>query len=447
MRRRKKSLMSKADSADKKLSKMSPENKNLRQQTDLLTNLREQIGKLDVDIMNEEAGLGDWKRIKAREWMGVLFGGLLECSEKGAVVATFGRTIIGYVSTEKTQPGLPRAHYSGHSQVEPLVVEAERELHKISFEGEIGDGVTQPSKEYRIGDIPGLPPPSPSSPVRPSPTHPPQPYASSTLPNHPPSNPHELNDFGEYNPYSQPQTYTPGQRTRLSSLDQLPSVTPTRSSPLAPFPPPQGGSGFTPGHQPRLSHSSIRSGSGFTPGYPPPTTAPTFYPTHSSNTSGSGFIPEHKPSTDDAFSSSIARALGDNWGLDESGNREPPRLSVDGPPPSYAINSFSTSSPPNPPGPPLIHRKPVPAHIPEASDEDDDGVGLSYLNQTYDDGPSRRSDEKHLSDSGSAFGEDRKVRWGSVRDVDTELEKRHAEETRRSNESTHRCFIGHRACD
>jgi len=438
MHRRRKSLMSKADSADRKLNKMSPENKNLRQQTDLLMSLREQIRTLDVEIMNEEASIGDWKRTKAREWMGVLFGGLLECSEKGAVVATFGRTIIGYVSTEKTQPGLPRAHYSDHSKVEPLVLEAERELHKISFISQVGDGALQTPDEYRIGDIPGLPPPSPSSPVRSTPTHPPRPYALSTLPNNPPSNPHELSDFGEYNPYSQSQTYTPGQRTQLSSLDQPPPMSPIRPSPLVSLSP-QGGSGFTPGHQPHLSQNSIHSGSGFTPNYPPPT-VPVLHPVHPPN--HSGFTPEHKPSTDDTFLSSVAKALGDNWEVDENGGRKPPRLSVDGPPPSYATNTFSTSTPPNPPRPPyLVERKPVPTHIPETSDEDDDGVGLSYLNPTNDDSPSQHSDGKRLSDGGSGFQEDRKVRWGSVRDVDMELEKRYAEETRKSNESTHSCLI------
>ncbi|KAF9652690.1 hypothetical protein BDM02DRAFT_3126152 [Thelephora ganbajun] len=431
MHRRRKSLMSKADSADKKLNRMSSDHKNLRQQTDLLMSLRDQIRTLDVEIMNEEASLGDWKRVKAREWMGVLFGGLLECSEKGAVVATFGRTIIGYVSTEKTQPGLPRAHYSGHSQVEPLLVEAEQELHKISFIGEVGGGNQQLPNEYRIGDIPGLPPSFPSSPIRPTPRYP-QPYASSTLPNNPPTNPHELSDFGEYNPYSQSQTYTPGQRTRLSSFDQQSAVSATKSSSFLPVPP-QGGAGFTPGHQPHFSQSSVRSRSDSTPGYPPPIASPAFHPTHpSNNASGSGFIPEHKPSTDDTFSSFVAKAIGESWGLDENRNKEPPRLSVDGPPPSYAINSSSASGPPNPPGPPHIERKPVPAHIQEASDEDDDGVGLSYLNPSNEDGPSRRSDEQRHS--GSGFREDRKVRWGSIRDVDAELEKRYSEETRKSHE-------------
>ena len=78
----------------------------------------------------------------------------------------------------------------------------------------------------------------------------------------------------------------------------------------------------------------------------------------------------------------------------------------------------------------------MPTYIQEASNEEDDGVGLSYLNPATEDDPNRRSEEKRLSDSDSGLREDRKVRWGSVRDVDTELEKRYSEEIRKSHEST-----------
>ena len=164
MHGRRKSLVSKADSADKKLGKMGPENKNIREQTFLLSSIREQISTLSVEITNEEASLGDWKRTMAREWMGVLFGGLFECSEKGAIVAMFGRTVVGYVSTEETQPGHPRAYYSGHSQVASLVVEAERELRDISFVSKVGGGTLQSPNEFRTGGIPPLPPPLPARP-------------------------------------------------------------------------------------------------------------------------------------------------------------------------------------------------------------------------------------------------------------------------------------------
>jgi len=213
---------------------MSPENKNFRQQTGLLMSLREQIRALDVGIVVEEASLGDWKRAKAREWMGVLLDGLFECSEKGSVVATSGRAIIECVPTYTTQPGLPRARYSGHSHVQHLAAEAERKLQRIP------------------GDIPGLSPSPPSLSILQTPIQPTQPYASSTLPNIPPSDLYEPSDFGEYNPYSQSQTYTPGQRARLSSFDQSTPASPTGSSPFTPFHP-QVGSYFTASRQPSLS--------------------------------------------------------------------------------------------------------------------------------------------------------------------------------------------------
>lgn len=46
------------------------------------------------DIMVEEAALGDFKRTSARELMSLKFGGLMECCEKGCVVAEIGRSIV-----------------------------------------------------------------------------------------------------------------------------------------------------------------------------------------------------------------------------------------------------------------------------------------------------------------------------------------------------------------
>ena len=85
MKRKRKSLQSSADSADRKLSKMNAENKNFQSQADALNKLREEIRFLDTDIMNEEASLGDFKRTSAKSWMGTKFGALMECCEKGAV--------------------------------------------------------------------------------------------------------------------------------------------------------------------------------------------------------------------------------------------------------------------------------------------------------------------------------------------------------------------------
>ena len=174
MRRHRKSVASKADSAEKKLNKMSSVDKNLQQQVAILASLREQIRTLDIEITNEGTSLGDLKRVKAREWMGVLFGGLLECSEKGVVVAKFGRAITGYVPTEATPPGFPRANYPDRSRrhVESLVAEAERTLHEISFIGEVRDGALQLPNEFRVDGIHGPPPSTPTLPVQPATTTP-----------------------------------------------------------------------------------------------------------------------------------------------------------------------------------------------------------------------------------------------------------------------------------
>jgi hypothetical protein len=85
LKRRRKAVSSKADGVEKKLSKMGPEHKNLHMQTDSLNVLRAEIRAIDSDIMSEEAALGDFKRSTTRQWVGLKFGGLLECSEKGIV--------------------------------------------------------------------------------------------------------------------------------------------------------------------------------------------------------------------------------------------------------------------------------------------------------------------------------------------------------------------------
>ena len=85
LKRRRRSLISDAEAADRKLNKMAPENKNLVQQTEHVNRLREEIRQMDSEIMAEEANLGDFKRATVRQWMGTKFGSLMECCEKGTV--------------------------------------------------------------------------------------------------------------------------------------------------------------------------------------------------------------------------------------------------------------------------------------------------------------------------------------------------------------------------
>ncbi|KAF9448072.1 hypothetical protein P691DRAFT_71215 [Macrolepiota fuliginosa MF-IS2] len=131
LKRRRRSVISKAESAGRKLQKMSPEHKNLVQQTDLLSRLQEEIRGLDTEIMRDEAAIGDFKRSATRSWMGLKFGGLLEFCEKGVIAGEFGKLIISEIPEDETQPGLPRNTYLGHSKVEELVAETHRCVNEV----------------------------------------------------------------------------------------------------------------------------------------------------------------------------------------------------------------------------------------------------------------------------------------------------------------------------
>ena len=85
LERRRRSILRKAEDADKKLSKMSPENKYFTMQTDTLNRLRDDIQTLDSEITSEEAALDKFKRTATKVWMGLKFGGLVECCQKGTV--------------------------------------------------------------------------------------------------------------------------------------------------------------------------------------------------------------------------------------------------------------------------------------------------------------------------------------------------------------------------
>ncbi|KAF5310164.1 hypothetical protein D9619_010232 [Psilocybe cf. subviscida] len=200
LRRRRRSVVKNAEAADKKLSKMGPEHKNLGMQTELLNRLRDEIRTMDSDIMTEEAALGDFKRSATRQWMGLKFGGLLECCEKGTVVAEFGKMLIAEISEDITQPGLPRAAYYGHSKTENYVAEAHRCVNEIQLSTVPSDGPrdrranAQPQTPQQISYQPGQPDPytpgsAPFTPIDSKPQPPPP----------PPSN-----DFYSQRPYEAP---------------------------------------------------------------------------------------------------------------------------------------------------------------------------------------------------------------------------------------------------
>ncbi|KAF7290547.1 hypothetical protein MIND_01294800 [Mycena indigotica] len=135
LKRRRKATLARADSAEKKLNKMGAEHKNLAAQTDTLAQLQAQIRQMDGEIMNEEAALGDFKRSSTRAFMGLKFGGLLETSEKGCIVADMGIVIASEIPEDVTPPGSGRAMYMGHQQTSQRVMEAEHAVNGIAFSG------------------------------------------------------------------------------------------------------------------------------------------------------------------------------------------------------------------------------------------------------------------------------------------------------------------------
>ncbi|KAH9918048.1 Eisosome component PIL1-domain-containing protein [Fomitopsis serialis] len=159
LRRRRKSLAAEAESAEKKLSKMGPDSKNLQTQMDHLNKLREEIRIMDTDIMAEEASLSDYKRSTSKAWLGYKFGGLVECCEKGIIIADHGRLVIAEIPLDRTEPGLPRAYYNGYSNTENLVTDARRALSTVSFSQEPNlGGLVRSADPYDNSDIASLPP-------------------------------------------------------------------------------------------------------------------------------------------------------------------------------------------------------------------------------------------------------------------------------------------------
>jgi len=133
LRRRRRTVHRKADDAERKLSKMSPEHKNMDTQTELLYRLQDEIRTLDSEIMTEEAQLGDFKRAAARRWLGLKFGGLSECSERGGIIGDYGKLLVSEIPEDITQPGMPRNLYYGHTKINGMVNEALQSISQVQL--------------------------------------------------------------------------------------------------------------------------------------------------------------------------------------------------------------------------------------------------------------------------------------------------------------------------
>ncbi|EIW75499.1 hypothetical protein CONPUDRAFT_131737 [Coniophora puteana RWD-64-598 SS2] len=165
LKRRRRRIAANAESAERKLNKMSPEHKNLVQQTEMLNRLREEIRGLDTEILAEEADVGDYKRKCTKNWMTLKFGGLVECCEKGVIIGNIGKNILVDIPEEQTQPGMPRAFYNGHTHVNFLLADCTNRLKEVQFsgvpssrpEGPFSDGNNAPESPHSPG-IPGQSP-------------------------------------------------------------------------------------------------------------------------------------------------------------------------------------------------------------------------------------------------------------------------------------------------
>lgn len=124
IRRRRRTTGQKAESAERKLAKMGPENKQLLSQTELLESLRHQMRQLDSDIVNEEAKLGDYKRQAIKEALSFKFGGLEELGEKMCIIGELGKLLLEEIPLEETPPGYGRAPYTAQDRTENTVTEA-----------------------------------------------------------------------------------------------------------------------------------------------------------------------------------------------------------------------------------------------------------------------------------------------------------------------------------
>ncbi|KAK7036446.1 hypothetical protein VNI00_011643 [Paramarasmius palmivorus] len=421
LKRRRKALLSKADTAEKKLSKMSPEHKNLAQQMDTLNRLREEIRMMDSEIMTEEAALGDFKRSKTRALMGLKFGGLLECCEKGTVAGEFGKLVVMELPDVVTQPGMARPMYTGQQNVYNLLQEAQHCIGEIAFS-------TVPSAEPRL-------PRPPVHDERPSEDH------------------YNLTDrsdgaFGGTESYlSAPRNMGTGHFIDPSDMSNMTTTTsmsgaPSSNSPTTlQFSPPSQVSQPPQPPYPQIEQAS-RSTDDF--GASPPQVDSRGLPgggrfatfpvkTNTQGGASVGYQLRDDPpmlhqsnNEDDSFSSSIAAALNERNG----------RSSYDEPAPSYQTHQSHSSigqdpqrsrSPPS--MPPAEMESPWEnVRSPLAPSSSGLGPGNGHQRAQEDDSDNEGGLAYDKSDTEHPSHDSKHVRFGEVSDVDTELKKRHEAE-------------------
>ena len=89
LKRQRRTIYRKAEETERQWKNTDPDHKNFMSRTEALHNFRQAAREMNSKIKLEEAALADFKRTSAKMWMGLKFGGLVECCEKGEVCTFF----------------------------------------------------------------------------------------------------------------------------------------------------------------------------------------------------------------------------------------------------------------------------------------------------------------------------------------------------------------------
>lgn len=89
LKRQRRAILKKVGETERQWKSTDPENKNFVSRTETLNSYRKAAREMNSKIKLEEAALADYKRTSTKMWMGLKFGGLVECCEKGAVKIFF----------------------------------------------------------------------------------------------------------------------------------------------------------------------------------------------------------------------------------------------------------------------------------------------------------------------------------------------------------------------
>jgi hypothetical protein len=93
LKRQRRTIHKKVEESQRQLENMDPEHKIFASRTEALHSLRQALREMNSAVKLEEAALGDFKRTSTKIWMGLKFGGLLECCERGAVRIFFSSIV------------------------------------------------------------------------------------------------------------------------------------------------------------------------------------------------------------------------------------------------------------------------------------------------------------------------------------------------------------------